>query len=138
MQRSLLLTGGVLTGIASVVGLNPLHPAVPAAATVTPPVAAPTTVRNPATTSVRTVTGAPVSFQYGTVQVRLRLKGKQITAVDVLQAPTGRSQQFTDYAIPTLKAEVLQAQTARVAMVSGATYTSMGFLKSLASALQQR
>lgn len=142
MRRSFLVSGGVLTGIASVLGLNPLHTGVATAAVPTSNMALPAKTV-PATTAVsaavrtRTITGSPVNFQYGTVQVQLKVRGKQITAVNVLQAPTGRSQQFSNYAIPTLKAEVLQAQSAKVAMVSGATYTSMGFLKSLSSAFKQ-
>ena len=139
MNRSLLVLGGTFTGIASVLGLNPLHTGVATAST--PTVAMNTSVvpaAAPATSlSTRTVTGSPISYQYGTVQVQLKLKGKKIMAVNVLQAPSGRSQQFTDYSIPTLKSEVLKAQSAKIAMVSGATYTSMGFIQSLASALKK-
>lgn len=139
MKRSLLVLGGTVTGIGSVLGLNPLHtgaatastPTVTKNATVAPAAVASTSL------STRTVTGSPISYQYGTVQVQLKLKGKKITAVNVLQAPSGRSQQFTDYSIPTLKSEVLKAQSAKIAMVSGATYTSMGFIQSLASALRK-
>ena len=141
MKRSFLLSGGVLTGIASILGVNPLHTGAATAMTATPTVAKATTTSTVTKTSsltTRTLTGSPVSYQYGTVQVQLKVAGKKITAVKVLQAPSGRSQQFTDYSIPTLTSEVLRAQSAKIAMVSGATYTSMGFIKSLASALQQR
>lgn len=137
MKRSFLLSGGVLTGIASVLGLNPLHTGAATAMTATSAASTPTAA-SAASLTARTLTGQPISYQYGTVQVQLKLSGKKITAVNVLQAPSGRSQQFTDYSIPTLKSEVLKAQSARIAMVSGATYTSLGFIKSLASALQQR
>lgn len=145
MKRSFLVSGGVLTGIASVLGLNPLHTGVATAATPTAATpaaavkAATTTPTTAKTTSLmaRTLTGSAINYQYGTVQVQLKVKGTKITAVTVLQAPSGRSQRFTDYSIPTLKAEVLKAQSANIAMVSGATFTSSGFIQSLASALKK-
>lgn len=138
MNRSFLLSGGVLTGVASVLGLNPLHTGVATAATptVTKTTTTPTAAKT-ASLTTRTLTGTPISYQYGTVQVQLKVQKGKITAVNVLQAPSGRSQQFTDYSIPTLKAEVLRAQSAKIAMVSGATFTSMGFIQSLASAIKK-
>lgn len=85
------------------------------------------------------VTGSSVGTQYGPVQVQVTVANKKITAVTVLRYPTstGRDQQINSYAIPVLKSETLSAQNANIDMVSGATYTSLGYIKSLQSALDQ-
>ena len=48
---------------------------------------------------------------------------------------TSRSQYIMSQALPLLRQEFLVAQNARIHMVSGATYTSQAFIKSLQSAL---
>jgi uncharacterized protein with FMN-binding domain len=85
------------------------------------------------------VTGSSVGTQYGPVQVQVTVANKKITAVTALRYPTstGRDQQINSYAIPVLKSETLSAQNANIDMVSGATYTSLGYIKSLQSALDQ-
>jgi uncharacterized protein with FMN-binding domain len=85
------------------------------------------------------VTGSSVGTQYGPVQVQVTVANKKITAVTALRYPTstGRDQQINSYAIPVLKSETLSAQNANFDMVSGATYTSLGYIKSLQSALDQ-
>ena len=85
------------------------------------------------------VTGSSVGTQYGPVQVQVTVANKKITAVTVLRYPTstGRDQKINSYAIPVLKSETLSAQNANIDMVSGATYTSLGYIKSLQSALDQ-
>lgn len=85
------------------------------------------------------VTGSSVGTQYGPVQVQVTVANKKITAVTVLRYPTstGRDQQINSYAVPVLKSETLSAQNANIDMVSGATYTSLGYIKSLQSALDQ-
>ena len=47
------------------------------------------------------------------------------------------SSQISQYALPTLISETLQAQSAQISSVSGATFTSQGYLSSLQSALDQ-
>ena len=49
----------------------------------------------------------------------------------------GRDQQINSYALPQLVSETLSAQSASIDMVSGATYTSQGYLQSLQSAIDQ-
>jgi uncharacterized protein with FMN-binding domain len=78
-----------------------------------------------------------VQTPYGPVQVAVVVNGTQITSVNVAQAPSGRNQRFTDYAIPILTQETLDAQNANISVASGASYTSMGFIQSLQSALSQ-
>src|SRR3954470_1432716 len=86
-----------------------------------------------------TVTGTAASTRYGPVQVRLTIANGKITAVDVLEYPdnNGKDQQINATALPILISETLKAQSATIDMVSGATYTSDGYLTSLQSALDK-
>lgn len=86
-----------------------------------------------------TVTGDSVSTPYGPVQVRVTVAGGKITAVNTLSYPSGdsHSQQIGAYAVPRLTQEALAAGNANIDMVSGATYTSQGYVQSLQSALNQ-
>lgn len=84
----------------------------------------------------RTVLGAPVDVGYGTVQVRMRWSGSRIVEVTAVQLPAGgRSSDITAYAGPVLRREVLTAQSASIDVVSGASYTSDGYARSVQSAL---
>lgn len=91
------------------------------------------------TAAPTTVTGQVVATRYGPVQVQLTITGGQVTAVDVLQHPdgNGKDQQINARALPILVKETLSAQNSKIDMVSGATYTSTGYLTSLQSALDQ-
>jgi uncharacterized protein with FMN-binding domain len=84
-------------------------------------------------------TGSAVQTPFGTVQVQVTMQNGTITDVQALQLPTGRghTQQVSSYAGPQLRSEVLQAQSAQVNTISGATYTSDGYIQSLQSALDQ-
>jgi uncharacterized protein with FMN-binding domain len=86
-----------------------------------------------------TVTGDVASTQWGPVQVQLLVRGGTITTVKVLQYPNGnaRDVQIADYALPILVKETTQSQSAQIDMVSGATFTSQGYLQSLQSALDR-
>ena len=84
-----------------------------------------------------TVNGAAYSNRYGAVQVQavFGADGK-LTAVNLLQLPTDRkSVAINNRAVPTLNSEALAIQSARVHTVSGATYTSEDYVKSLQSAI---
>jgi uncharacterized protein with FMN-binding domain len=85
----------------------------------------------------RTVTGAVEDTPYGPVQVRVTLTGTRIADVAAVQLPGdgGRSQEISGYAAPQLRQEVLAAQSARIDTVSGASYTSDGYARSVQSAL---
>ncbi|WP_324608090.1 FMN-binding protein [Streptomyces sp. 142MFCol3.1] len=87
----------------------------------------------------RTVSGSTVQTRYGPVQVQLTLDGSKITAARALRAPDGdpRSQQINSTAIPTLVQETVDAQSVHIDTVSGATYTSEGYISSLQNALDQ-
>ncbi|HEY2190696.1 MAG TPA: FMN-binding protein [Actinomycetospora sp.] len=86
-----------------------------------------------------TVTGPVVQVKWGQVQVRATLSGGRITTVDVLRHPdeNARDRAINAAAVPVLVRETLQAQSARIDMVSGATYTSTGYVRSLQAALDQ-
>jgi uncharacterized protein with FMN-binding domain len=91
------------------------------------------------TGATRTLTGAVANTQHGPMQVQLVLTGKRITKVNVLQRTDDgqESIQINSFAIPKLTSETLTAQSARIDAVSGATYTSQGYIQSLQSALDQ-
>ena len=86
-----------------------------------------------------TVTGDVASTQWGPVQVELTVNGGKITGVNVLQYPSGngRDEEINSYALPILTQETTDAQSASIDMVSGATVTSVGYIQSLQSALDQ-
>ncbi len=86
-----------------------------------------------------TYTGSSANTRYGLLQVQITVSGGSITDVQVPEYPSsnGRDQQINSRALPTLMQETIQAQSAQVDMVSGATYTSTGYRTSLQSALDQ-
>lgn len=86
-----------------------------------------------------TYAGQSVRTRFGPVQVSLTVSGGAISAVDVVQYPdtNSRDRQINERAIPQLVSETLDAQSADIHMVSGATYTSDGYLQSLQSAIDQ-
>ncbi|MFB7735536.1 FMN-binding protein, partial [Streptomyces sp. NPDC056112] len=89
-------------------------------------------------TGTQSVTGDVARTQYGDVQVRLTVSGGRITAAEAVQAPQGGvSGQKSDLAVPRLNQEAVTAQSADIDTVSGATYTSGGYKKSLQSALDK-
>jgi uncharacterized protein with FMN-binding domain len=84
------------------------------------------------------LTGSTVQTPFGNVQVQVSLQSGKITDVQTLQLPSGgHSSQVSRYAAPQLRSEVLQAQSAQVDSVSGATYTSQAYQQSLQAALDQ-
>ena len=93
----------------------------------------------PTAATPTTVTGGIAQTQWGPVQVELTLKGSTITDVTMLQYPSGNPQddQINSYALPILIQDTLDAQSAQIDMVSGATVTSVGYVQSLQSALDQ-
>jgi uncharacterized protein with FMN-binding domain len=86
-----------------------------------------------------TFTGQTEQTPFGNMQVAAVISGGKITDVKVLQHTDqgGRSVQISNQADPMLRSEVLQAQSAKVSTIGGATYTSEGYLQSLQSALDQ-
>lgn len=86
-----------------------------------------------------TYTGSVEDAVYGNVQVKATISGGKITDVVFLQFPNtpGHSTEVSNFAIPQLRQEAIQSQSAHVDVVSGATQTSQAFMQSLQSALSQ-
>jgi uncharacterized protein with FMN-binding domain len=87
----------------------------------------------------KVVTGDVINGPYGPSQVAITLSGDKITKVTVLQHTDdgSNSQEIDGNALPKLTAETLAAQNAKIDAVSGASYTSAGYIKSLQSALDK-
>jgi uncharacterized protein with FMN-binding domain len=85
----------------------------------------------------RTLDGNVANTVYGPVQVQVVIKDSKIVGVNVLEQPSSTSTdlQIGQFAFPQLIKETVTAQSARVDAVSGASYTSAGYIKSLQSAL---
>lgn len=100
------------------------------------PVVTKSAVPTPTANSVNgTFDGSSVFVNYGTVQVEITVVNGKITDAHALQAPTGRSDRFTQYAVPLLRQQTLAAQSANIQGASGASYTSYGWYTSLQVAL---
>ncbi|MCW2540171.1 MAG: putative FMN-binding protein [Frankiales bacterium] len=112
-------------------GANPA----PASSTAGEPSSAAST---PASAS-KTFDGSAVQTRYGTVQAAVTVLGSKITNVSFLQlsANDGRSADINSQAAPLLLQETLSAQSSNINTISGATFTSEGYLQSLQSALDQ-
>lgn len=84
-------------------------------------------------------TGSVQDAYYGNVQVQAVISGGKITDVVFLQYPNDNptSQYINSQAMPLLKQEAIQAQSANVSGVSGASATSPAFIASLTDALSQ-
>jgi uncharacterized protein with FMN-binding domain len=86
------------------------------------------------------VDGQVASTAYGPVQIQLIKKNSTIVKVAVLVQPTNtlHDVQIGEFAFPKLISETLAAQNGKIDAVSGATYTSAGYIQSLQSALDKR
>jgi uncharacterized protein with FMN-binding domain len=106
----------------------------PTSSTPPPPRTSPTTAP-----TTRTVDGTDVFTRYGDVQVRITLSGTRIVDVQAIRLPSShrRSVEISQGAEPRLRQEALQAQTAQIDVVSGASYTSIGYAQSLQGALDR-
>jgi uncharacterized protein with FMN-binding domain len=93
----------------------------------------------PVTSTVKdgTFTGPAVFVNYGTVQVKITVSNGKITDAVAVQAPRGKNDRYTNMAVPILKQQTLQAQSANIQGASGASYTSYGWFKSLQGAMAE-
>ena len=84
-----------------------------------------------------TFTGPETNAFYGTVQVEAIVQNGKITDVEFLDYPQDRrtSVRINSFAVPALQSEAIQAQSANVDIISGATLTSRAFMQSLQAAL---
>jgi uncharacterized protein with FMN-binding domain len=82
-----------------------------------------------------TFTGPVVNVSYGNVQVEITVVDGKITDAQALQAPSGRNDRYTKFALPILKKQTLAAQSTNIQGASGASYTTYGWRKSLQGAM---
>lgn len=116
----------------------------PAAVSTTTPSTTPTTSAGGSTaatttTTTTTVTGDAVETRYGPVQVQIKVTSGKVVSATAIVYPTNdpRDQQINSYAIPALNQEASSAGSASIDMISGATFTSEGYIQSLQSALDK-
>ena len=116
---------------------TPTAAAPPAASTPTPVISTPSAPAPvPVTKKVSgTFTGNVVNVNYGNVQVQITVVNGKITDAQALQAPSGRSDRYTQYSLPILRSQTLAAQGSNIQGASGASYTSYGWYTSLQAAL---
>ena len=82
-------------------------------------------------------TCSAVPYRFGTVQVQAVISGGKITDVIAVKLTDAdrKSIQISQQVAPMVRSEVLTAQSAKVANISGGTYTTQAYLQSLQSAL---
>jgi uncharacterized protein with FMN-binding domain len=85
------------------------------------------------------VDGEAANTAYGPVQIQLIERNTKIVKVAVLVQPanTLHDIQIGAFAFPKLISETLSAQNGKIDAVSGASYTSAGYIQSLQSALDK-
>jgi uncharacterized protein with FMN-binding domain len=154
MRRVILAVTGTIAGLVALLSFKSHSPTVPVAATsgtasgssASSPSTAPSarsipgefqSAVGPLTAGETTVTGKVANTVYGPVQIELVVKSHKIVKVAVLEQPTNTIHdiQIGEFAFPKLISETLGAQNAKIDAVSGASYTSEGYIASLQSAV---
>lgn len=157
VAASILASMGILT-VGWQIGAATARPALPtgstgsaAGATISPttasatpsssPSGSPSASQAPASGGLKdgTYSGATAQTPFGNMQISVTISGGKITDLKPLQMTDagGRSVQISNYAAPILRQEVLAAQSTQVDNVSGATYTTEGYLQSVQSVLDR-
>lgn len=145
LRRIAIIATGTVGGVVAVVAYHPpsLTPvstigvANPAPASTSTPSGTKTPAATKPTTAASGIyTGNTAQTAWGPVQVQITVSGGQITAAKALQWPNGdrRSQSIAQQSIPYLIQQTLTTKSANVLGVTGASYTSAGWRRSLASA----
>jgi uncharacterized protein with FMN-binding domain len=155
VRRALIATGITIAGLAAIAGYRVSPHSLGAVAAVpptpspsppsTPPPDAPAATPSaspspsPAAAVGGSFTGSDFPNRFGDVVVRVVITNGHITDVQSVQLPSdrARSAYISQVAGPMLRSEVLQAQSATIDIISGATYTSQSYAQSVESALQQ-
>jgi uncharacterized protein with FMN-binding domain len=155
MKRAVLVGVGTLAGVAALVVLNPEagsagsgSTAVASGSTSSGASSSGASSSGTSSSSTGTSSGAvkdgtytgdavDVGRGYGTMQVEVTVTGGRVVDVTALAVPQNdpRSSQISSEAVPMLVQQAIAAQSASIAGLSGATYTSNGFAQSLRSAL---
>jgi uncharacterized protein with FMN-binding domain len=159
MRRVILSIVGTVAGLVALLSFKSHLPSVPSASAATSGSAGTSSAGSPASSSSSSstvpgefpqgslagklaagetaVNGKVATTVYGPVQIQLIMQNRKIVKVAVLQQPqnTIRDIQIGEFAFPKLISETLTAQDAKVDAVSGASYTSAGYISSLQSAV---
>ena len=153
MRRVILAVTGTIAGLVALLSFKAHVPTMPVAATTGTGGGSSTSsssssaartipgefqsVAGTLTPGETTVTGKVANTVYGPVQIELVVKSHKIVKVAVLEQPTNTIHdiQIGEFAFPKLISETLTAQNAKVDAVSGASYTSAGYIASLQSAV---
>lgn len=104
----------------------------------------PTTSQNSTSNTVitykdGTYTGTVADAYYGNLQVKAIISGGKLTDVQFVEYPNDNNTtlKINQQAMPLLRSEAIQKQSAKVDIISSASQTSNAFKESLSSALQQ-
>ncbi|MGY6020974.1 FMN-binding protein [Streptomyces spinosirectus] len=137
LRRIVLASAATVSGMVLLLSLKPHSTPAVGLAVPAPSGSSSTGTSGGAVTGTKTVTGDTVQTRWGPVQVRITVKNGKLTEVTAVSYPTDnpRDQEINSFALPRLRSEALQAQSANIDTVSGATYTSDGYRQSLQSAL---
>jgi uncharacterized protein with FMN-binding domain len=138
VKRVLLAITGTVAGLAALLSFKSHTVQLTAPSPVVPSPVVPSR-SNPTSHRAQRYTGPAVQTPYGVVQVAVKVAGRHITAVTLprLTAFDSTSQMINSQAAPLLIHETLAAQSAHIDTISGATYTSDGYLQSLQAALNK-
>jgi len=148
MRRVILAVSGTIAGLVALLSFKSHAPSLSAAATSGTTGGSSVSVPGEFPTGSQAAnlppgeiafTGHVANTVYGPVQVQLIVRNNEIVKVAVLQQPTNTIHdiQIGRFAFPELISETLKAQSAKIDAVSGASYTSAGYIQSLQSALDQ-
>jgi uncharacterized protein with FMN-binding domain len=136
MKRSLIAIGATAAGIAAVVAYRPHSQPTSAAA-----LSHLTAGNSRHVAGAQTVVGSDQQLAggLGDIQVKVTASNGKITSVGMAQMnPHGpQSQQISQNVIPQLEQQTLASNGASIQGVSGATYTSQAYARSLQAALDQ-
>jgi uncharacterized protein with FMN-binding domain len=155
MRRVILAITGTIAGLVALLSFKAHDPTVPVASTSGTGGGSSTSSSSSSTSSSRTIpgefqsvagtltqgetaiTGKVANTVYGPVQIQLVVKSHKIVKVAVLEQPTNTIHdiQIGEFAFPKLISETLTTQNAKIDAVSGASYTSAGYISSLQSAV---
>jgi hypothetical protein len=160
MRRVILTIAGTIAGLVALLSFKSHVPTVPSASVSTTGGSSSTGGTSAPSSSAATVpgefpmgslagtltsgetaiSGHVANTVYGPVQIQLVMRNGKIVKVAVLRQPmnTINDIRIGDFAFPKLIGETLATQTAKIDAVSGASYTSAGYIQSLQSALDNR
>ncbi|WP_328333177.1 MULTISPECIES: FMN-binding protein [unclassified Streptomyces] len=143
VRRAVLAAASTSAVVVMLLSFKPHHSEEMAAAQPAPTAPPPRSVPSPPPGGSHpvsgTYTGDAVPTKYGTVQVTATVKDGRLTSVKALHTPSGddHSRQLAASSVPRLTKEALGAHSAHIDAVSGASYTSQGYVQSLQSALDK-